>query len=113
MKTIHYVDYDITTTDETSDAVLAYAQALALKDRSDTVHVSGFDAAGDAKEFDLLIGPASQIVAATSDLRVDDATDGHDAAEIRARINALAQENHVVPEASTDSFPDPDILCLN
>jgi hypothetical protein len=79
-----------------------------LKNRSDTVHVSGFNETGEAREFDLLIGPASQIVAATSDLQVDDTTDGHEAAEIRARITALTQENHVVPETSLEDFADLD-----
>jgi hypothetical protein len=108
LKTIHYADYDITTTDETSDVVLAYAQALALKDRSDTVHVSGFDEAGQAKGFDLLIGPASQIIASTSDVDFEGATDEAGVAEIIARTEALAQEDRAVAGGTLEDFVDLD-----
>jgi hypothetical protein len=108
MKTIHYADYDVTTTDATSDAVLAYAQALALKGRSDTVHVSGFDEAGNPKDFDLLIGPSSQIIASSSDLDLDVTTDGSDVAELTARTDALLRENHVTPGGTFEDYRDLD-----
>jgi hypothetical protein len=107
LKTIHYADYDFTTTDETADAVLAYAQALALKGRSDTVHVSGFDDAGHVREFDLLIGPSSQIIAATAESELEGVTDDASVAEIIARTEALAQEDRAV-SGTLEDFVDLD-----
>jgi hypothetical protein len=108
MKTIHYADHDITTADATSDAVLAYAQALALRGRSDTVHLSGFDEAGKARDFDLLIGPSSQIIASSSDLDLDIASDDADVAELLARTDALVRENHVAPGGTSEDYGDLD-----
>jgi hypothetical protein len=108
LKTIHYADYDLTTTDETADAVLAYAQALALKDRSDTVHVSGIDRDGHPKDFDLLIGPSSQIVASTSDNDFEVVTNAASVAVIIARTEALAEEGRAVSAGSLEDFVDLD-----
>lgn len=108
MKTIHYADYDITTSDATSDAVLRYAQALALKGRSDTVHVSGFDASGGPKSFDLLIGPSSQIIASSSNQDRHDLEDTAFVAEIITRTVALLNENVVVPDGTAHDYEDLD-----
>jgi hypothetical protein len=108
VKTIHYADYDITTTDETADAVLAYAQALALNGRSDTVQVSGFDDDGAAKEFDLLIGPSSQIIASTADVELEGITDDAGVAEITARTEALAERHRPVAGGALEDFVDLD-----
>jgi hypothetical protein len=107
LKTIHYADYDFTTTDETADAVLAYAQALALKGRSDTVHVFGFDDAGQAKTFDVLVGPSSQIIASTAESELKGATDDASVAEIIARTEALTQEDRAV-SGTLEDFVDLD-----
>jgi hypothetical protein len=106
LKTIHYADYDLTTTDETADAVLAYARALALKDRSDTVHVSGIDRDGHPKDFDLLIGPSSQMIASTSDTDFEVVTDAASVAVIVARTEALAEEGRAVSSGSLEDFVD-------
>lgn len=108
MKTIHYADYDVTTTADTADAVLAYAQVLALMGKSDTVHVSGFDDEGQAKEFDLLIGPSSQIIASTTDVEFEGATNDADVAEIVARTEALATSSHAVADSTLQDFIDLD-----
>jgi hypothetical protein len=109
MRTIHYADYDITTTDAISDAVLEYPQALALDGSSDTVQVSEFDVDGNAKDFDLLIGPASQIIASSSDLDHDGIDDAGDVAELTARTEALTHQNYVVPDGSADDYGVLDI----
>jgi hypothetical protein len=108
LKTIHYADYDVTTTDETADAVLAYAQVLALKGKSDTVHVSGFDDEGQAKEFDLLLGPSSQIIASTTDVEFEGPTNDADVAEIITRTEALAKSDHAVAGSTLHDFIDLD-----
>jgi hypothetical protein len=108
LKTIHYADYDFTTTDEIADAVLAYAQALALKGRSDTVHVSGVDLDGQPKNFDLLLGPSSQIIASTSDIEFEGVTDAASVAAIVSRTEALAEEGRAVFGGSLEDFADLD-----
>jgi hypothetical protein len=108
MKTIHYADYDITTTDAISDTVLEYARVLALKGSSDTVHVQGFDVEGNAKTFDLLIGPASQIIASSSDVDRDGIDDKDDVAELTARTEALTQVNYVLPGGTFEDYSDLD-----
>jgi hypothetical protein len=108
VKTIHYADHDITTTDETADAVLAYAQALALAGRSDTVHVHGVDEDGEAREFDLLIGPSSQIIASSTGVELDGVTDDAGVAEITARTKALVQNSGAVSGGVLEDFVDLD-----
>ena len=90
MKTIHYADYDIMTTDSIAAAILEYSRVLAHSERSDSVHIPGVNADGELVGYDLLVGPASQIVVADS-ATGDPGIDDHDAlAELRERTAALA-----------------------
>lgn len=63
MKRLSYVDRSIITADRVSDAVIEYAQLLALRSRSDVVTVPAFTADNEATSVDMLIGPASQLIA--------------------------------------------------
>jgi hypothetical protein len=107
LKTIHYADFDIITTDETLDAVLAYAQALALKERSDTVHILAVDSDGTTREFDLLIGPASELLVSGVDL-VHHLNDAAVVSDLTAKTRGLEQENQVVPDGTIHDYVELD-----
>lgn len=116
MKTIHYADYDITTTDRIAHAILEYSKVLALRERSDTVHVPGVDGKGQQMGFDLLIGPASQIVVADvapeADRSVDDEIDDDAVlAELGTRTRSLTSaEIHASDQVPVDEGFDYDYL---
>jgi hypothetical protein len=76
VKRISYAEDHVVTGDAIADAVMAYAQALAMCGRSDTIDLPGLDAHGVRRRFRILVGPASQML--TSDVRPedDDAGDG-------------------------------------
>ncbi len=83
MKTIHYADFDITTTDAIAAAILEYSKALALRELSDSVHVPGVGPDGNLVGYDILIGPSSQIVVA--DAVISDP--GIDAGEVLVELS--------------------------
>lgn len=102
MKTLHFADYDIETTDRTSDAVLLYAQELAMTGRSDTVHITGITPKGERRRFDLLLGPASQIVAAGAQDGDEGIDDKADVDDIASRTRNLTHPPAVSPEDEID-----------
>ncbi len=63
MKRISYAGGAIVTGDRLADAVMDYAAALARADLADHVRVPALAADDRITEFDLLIGPASQLIA--------------------------------------------------
>lgn len=62
MKRIHYTDEYMVTGDTIAAAVVEYARALAMKNESDTVDLPGMDRAGLHQRFQILLGPASQML---------------------------------------------------
>jgi len=71
VKRISYAEDHVVTGDAIADAVMSYAQALAVGGRSDSVELPGVDDHGVPRRFTILIGPASQML--TSDVLTDDA----------------------------------------
>jgi len=84
MKRILYATAEFTTDDAVADALLEYASVLAIVNSADVVHFPGIDSAGTVRHMQIVIGPASQLLAmdadATVELHVAEA-----AAEIRER----------------------------
>jgi hypothetical protein len=74
MRRIHYANTSVVTGDRTAKALLRYARALAVADRSDVVEIPVLTDAGDTARAHLLIGPASEIVSTPQ-------SDGPDACE--------------------------------
>jgi hypothetical protein len=81
MKRIAYAGGSFLTGDRIADAILDYAAVLARSGQSDHVRVPGFGNGDALLTFDLVLGPASQILAEpVGDPRAeleDDAVIGH------------------------------------
>jgi hypothetical protein len=88
--------------DAEADAVMRYAAALANVDRAATVTVAGLGEDGAAAEFELLIGPASQLIAEPVEGDLDQPTAEAFVAEVERRIGDLTWR----PEPSGGSFLD-------
>ena len=63
MRQIHYAGEDLLTGTDIAEALLAYAQALATHDASDTVQIPVAGPDGTILSSSFLIGPASQLIA--------------------------------------------------
>ncbi|MBF4580907.1 hypothetical protein [Frigoribacterium sp. VKM Ac-2530] len=106
MKRISYAEDHLVTGDDIADAVLAYAQALAMKGRSDSIDVPAIDRNGAPRVFSILVGPASQMLTSDS-LSVDEArgaeiTDEGLVAELASRTAALAGPSPVSVPRGTE-----------
>ena len=67
MQRIWYVTSWFTTDDEVTDALLEYASVLALLNSSDVVVLPALDAEGTKRLVRMVVGPASQILAMSTD----------------------------------------------
>lgn len=67
MKRILYAGGRFLTDDAIADALMEYANVLAIVNSADVVSFPGIDDAGDIREFRLIVGPASQILSVSSE----------------------------------------------
>lgn len=67
MKRILYAGGEFATDDAVADALMEYASVLAVVNSADVVTLPGLDGSGAIREFSLIVGPASQILAMGSD----------------------------------------------
>jgi hypothetical protein len=67
MKRICYANSDFLTDDAVADVLMEYARVLAVVGSADVVEVPGVDREGTTREYRLVIGPASQLLSATTD----------------------------------------------
>ncbi|HEV7743280.1 MAG TPA: hypothetical protein VGO65_12770 [Pseudolysinimonas sp.] len=85
MKRILYGGGSFQTDDAVADALMDYANVLAVIDSADVVRLPGLDEDGTVRQIQMLIGPSSQILAMATDaesveMGADDAV-----AELRGR----------------------------
>ena len=105
MERIHYAGDSILTGTDIARALLDYAQALALADRSDTVDIPIRREDGTVGTANMLIGPASQLVSesGSADDEADEAGELRNdevVADMRRRIALLHN-----PRPMTDDEP--------
>jgi hypothetical protein len=67
MKRISYASSDFLTDDTVADVLMEYARVLAIVGSADVVDLPGIDRGGTVREYRLVIGPASQLLAATTE----------------------------------------------
>ncbi|TWX35590.1 hypothetical protein ES689_13500 [Frigoribacterium sp. ACAM 257] len=107
MKRISYAEDHLVTGDDIADAVMAYAQALAMKGQSDSIDVPAVDAAGTPRVFSILVGPASQMLTSDSisvdEARGDEIRDERLVVDLAARTAALAGASPVPVPVGVDS----------
>jgi hypothetical protein len=99
VKEVSYVGDAFITGDAIADAVLDYGVALANAGHADKVVVPGIGRDGDG-EFDLLIGPASQLSAASVDYTGPELENPALVADIRDRISRQRERWSVDEQAS-------------
>ncbi|GEK84303.1 hypothetical protein [Frigoribacterium faeni] len=107
MKRIHYADEYIVTGDDIADAVMAYARGLALKGRSDSVELPALTPEGEVGRFQVLLGPASQMVVSGEPDSLVVIEDADLVADLRARIDGLEGPS-ARPSSPGERFPDMD-----
>ena len=89
VKRILYSSAGFLTDDAIADALMDYASVLAIVDSADVVTCEGVDDEGKVRQYQLLIGPSSQILSVTTDdpsaeMKVDESV-----AELRRRSRYL------------------------
>ena len=89
MKRIHYADEYLVTGDEIAAAVVEYARALAMQNKSDMVDLPGMDRGGVHQRFQILLGPASQMLVSEEQTDEAEIEDARLVDEIEVRIDRL------------------------
>lgn len=88
MRQLHYSGVVMATTDSLADELRLYAAELARAGTADGVSVPGLDEHGEPGQYDLLLGPASQLV--ITDSEVEGELDTAEAeADLRRRREAM------------------------
>jgi hypothetical protein len=98
---IHYAGNTILTGDAIAHSLLGYAQALAAKGSSDTVTIPVWHTDGSVRSAEILIGPASQLIAEPYDTDAPELVD-EDAVNRLDTAAARTRAPHAVPEAVVD-----------
>jgi hypothetical protein len=101
MQRIHYAGDTFLTGSAIAHSLLAYAQALAARASSATVTIPVWREDGSLASAEILIGPASQLIAEAYESSVPELEDD----EVVARLNAAAaslRTPRAVPEETTD-----------
>jgi hypothetical protein len=110
MKRLSYGGESVFTGDAIADAVLAYAEALANRQSSATITIPARLKSGQRTEVNLLVGPASQIVAMHEDVEgeeiVDDAIVENIHAEVKVLTGPLRVRSHEVGRQQNTFFDD-------
>jgi len=89
VKRVFYSSGSIRTGDRTAQVVLDYASALAQRETSDAIEIPILTESGALGTARLLLGPASQIMSVTEDVRVDEVDDDEVLDLLARRIDGL------------------------
>ena len=106
MHRINYAGSSILTGTEIAHALLDYAQALAQADTSATVELPTIDGNGAIGRSEILVGPASQLIADAEDSSYNDLVDDALVARLRKTANDLRAHGVAAPTALTVSPDD-------
>ena len=109
MKRIIYAGSEFMTGDDIATALLRYSAALAEVGEAQTVTIPSFQEDGSIGSVDLLVGPASQIVAIHAGTGEQDLVDEGIVAELEARTRRLRPVAVVDPEPPVDVDFDRDV----
>ncbi|CAN5264737.1 hypothetical protein BH09ACT1_BH09ACT1_20770 [soil metagenome] len=109
MKTIIYGGESFQTSDAAADALLQFAARLATTEKAEVVAVPAIDATGAPIIVDLVIGPASELMAVVAISPYDDPDAGALVEDLRERgVAAGAPSDAAVAssDAGVSSFSD-------
>jgi hypothetical protein len=108
MYRLHYAGDSIITGTEIARALLDYAQALAQVGASNTVDVPTVNEDGSPGRSEILIGPASQLIADVESSEFDEVVDEALVAHMRAEAARLRSYGSPAPRAeatASDASP--------
>jgi hypothetical protein len=109
MELIHYAGGELMTGEGIAHAVLEYAKMLAMNESSDEVEIPIRREDGSLGVAQLLLGPASQLVAETIVSDLEDVTDSDLVTQLGVKAARLANPRPVMNDASTASGADFDL----
>jgi hypothetical protein len=109
MELIHYAGGELITGEAITHAVLDYAKMLAKNETSAEVEIPIRREDGSLGVAQLLLGPASQLVAETIDSDLDEVTDDDLVAQLAVKSARLAEPRPVTDDAPTTSGDDLDL----
>jgi hypothetical protein len=98
MELMHYAGGELMTGDAIAKVVLEYAKALAMNDSSDEVVIPIRREDGSLGTAQLLIGPASQLVAETIPTDLDDVRDDELVQQLQQKAARLADPRPIIDE---------------
>lgn len=108
MKRILYAGGGFLTEDAVADALMEYANVLAVVDSADVVTFPGIDDGGTVREIKIIVGPASQIVAMSSDEPSVDLRSQAALEDLRERAMRRLPNSIGVAEAGTSGPAETD-----
>ena len=89
MKVIHYGTDELVTGDRIADALVRYAQFLAVARLAATVDIPVIGSDGEVITASVLLGPASQIVALTKDTELKEIVDEVLVSDLMAKADKI------------------------
>lgn len=108
MKRIYYVNGSVVTGDRTAETVLAYAQALARSEGSDTIDIPVISDLGERGRAQLLIGPASQLMVVSQPSTRAEFNDDEAITRIEKRILGLTRPLSRPVDSGPDGLSDAE-----
>jgi hypothetical protein len=115
MKRILYGGGSFQTDDAVADALMDYANVLAVIDSADVVTLPGLDEHGTVRQIQLLIGPSSQILAMGTDAESVDMGADVAVAELRERAGtrlpsstSVGDSGELTAESDAESASHPN-----
>ena len=102
MKVIHYGQDKLITGDDIADALVRYAEFLAMADLAATIDIPVLDADGKVVMASVLLGPASQIVALSKDTDASEIVDEELVANLAVRTKKIGPAKAIPSESPED-----------
>lgn len=110
MKRIFYVNGSVITGNKTAEIVLAYAQALANSEGSDTIDIPVLGDHGETARAQLLIGPASQLMVVSQTAEAPELDDLEAIERIEKKISGLNHPESQPVDLGSAALADPDAV---
>lgn len=107
VKIIHYVGDALLTGDAIADAMVHYAEALALKNSSAAIDVPVRFTDGRIEPASFLLGPASQLIAVSADSEYEEIVDDELVRRILLETQRLVGSH---PQFEDSDSPDSSVL---
>lgn len=104
MKRIFYASGSVLTSDRVADAVVHYAEALAVRETSDTVDIPVRLQTGEVGRAQLLIGPASQLVIVPETTTLEEPDDDDAVKSMQELTARLAAARPQPSERESDDY---------